>query len=108
MKYIFICEKGNPGHDGMAVNIDGMKIPATVKLLRNFDAKDPIGIATVKKENGCLVCEIETDEPLEGNYPAIGFTFIKREGREVKESQLHCVSVSGAPNQDETIEPINN
>lgn len=67
-----------------------------VKVLKDFDTSRPLGTANLYEKDGKLFADIETKEPIQGLFPAIGHNTHK----------IFCVGVSASPNVDERIQPI--
>lgn len=110
MKRTFTIETNKPDGNGDIVNLDGIKIPDKVIMIRNFDTSDVIGVAEVKRDGSELKATAEVPSNLLDHFPAIGFKIIKQrqEGdcRVFEEIELLSVGLSDKPNTNPDIKTI--
>lgn len=111
-KVKFIIETGKVDSQGDVIDLKGMVIPdKKLLVLKDFDATNLLGRATVIKEDGVLKAESDLPESTLDLYPAIGFQIIKSEpnehgGRNILEAKLYSVGLSTSPNVDPLIKRI--
>lgn len=87
--------------------------PYPVLLNHSSKIEDNIGRALVRKENGRIYADIETDRVIGGLYPSVGIQIFERErltgsyfpGKWSK-GKLLAVGVTEIENQDDRIPPI--
>lgn len=110
MKLTFTVETGQVDGNGDIINLDGVKIPDKVIMIRNFDTSDVVGVAQVKREGYKLKAIAEVPDNLLDHFPAIGFKIIKQrqEGdcRVFEEIELQSVGLSDKPNTNPDIKTI--
>jgi hypothetical protein len=111
-KISFIAERGNPGADGMAVDLAGIRLSdRPVKLLSNFNATQIVGFCKVSIVPDGLLVETEVPEQLLDAYPAIGYHVLESKSDElggcaITACTLQAVSLSANPNVDPAIKTI--
>jgi hypothetical protein len=111
-KISFIAERGNPGADGMAVDLAGLGLPERpLVLTTNFDVRQAVASCVTSKVPEGLLVEAEVPDHLLDCYPAIGFSVVQSEpnehgGRTVTAAKLLAVSLSATPNSDPTIKTV--
>jgi hypothetical protein len=111
-KVCFLAECGNPGADGITLDLAHLGLPKHfAKLLTNFNASELIGLCKVSKAPDGLLVEAEVPEQLLDCYPAIGFKVLESKpnehgGRDITASTLLAVSLSATPNVDSSIKTL--
>jgi hypothetical protein len=111
-KISFIAERGNPGADGLAIDLVGIRLPERpVKLLANFNTSELVGFCKVSIVPNGLLVETEVPEQLLDAYPAIGYHVLESKpdelgGHAITACTLQAVSLSATPNVDPAIKTI--
>ena len=124
MKIKFIVELGNIDCHGDKITnvsaetlillLDGVTIPQSVLITKDFNPFDVIGTGTVTMSNGALVCNAELNDDIEvdvGNlYPAISYitehSLNMASCRLINKCRLISVSLGSNPNADENIKTL--
>lgn len=110
MKRTFTVATGQLDSQGDIINLDGIKMPATIEVAEGFDKTKIIGHAELKREGDVIKATAEVPDRLLDCYPAIGFRLIKShwdgEAHVIDELELHHVGICSNQNVDERIKTI--
>lgn len=92
--------------DGTVVKLAGLKLPAKLPVIIEFNKAALITHGTPKLEEGVLKCYAELPDSLLDFYPCAGLSYDSKLWPNITEFKLLEVSMSRTPNADKTIKTL--